>query len=110
MKNDQNPEQFYDSLAGEYDEMTGFEDRLSKEKPLFQSLVQKYHITTALDAGCGTGFQSILLAQLGVQVTATDISDHMLQRTKENAKRNGVPVETVHSFFFGCKKEHEENI
>jgi glycine/sarcosine N-methyltransferase len=104
MKSDQNLEQFYDSLAGEYDEMTGFEDRLSKEKPLFQSLVQKYHITAALDAGCGTGFQSILLAQLGVQVTATDISEHMLQRTKENAERKGVLIETVHSSFRDIKK------
>jgi ubiquinone/menaquinone biosynthesis C-methylase UbiE len=81
MKNDQDPKQFYDSFADEYDEMTGLESRFSKEEPIFQSLLKKYHIEKALDAGCGTGFHSILLAQLGLQVTATDISEHMLNAT-----------------------------
>jgi ubiquinone/menaquinone biosynthesis C-methylase UbiE len=99
MKNNQSPEQFYDSLADEYDEMTGMEARFAKERPVFQSLVRKYNLTTTLDAGSGTGFHSILLAQLGLQITATDISEHMLRATQKNAKRNAehmsVQIDTI---------------
>jgi hypothetical protein len=39
-----NPEQFYDSLAGEYDEMTGMEERFKKERPHFQKLIERYEL------------------------------------------------------------------
>jgi ubiquinone/menaquinone biosynthesis C-methylase UbiE len=65
---------FYDALAPDYDTMTGFQKRFVHEKPFFRLLVEKYKIRTVLDAGCGTGFHSLLLAQLGVQVTAIDVS------------------------------------
>jgi len=60
---------FYDLLAPDYDGMTGFADRFARETPAFQTLVRRYGIRQALDAGCGTGFHSILLSQLGVTVT-----------------------------------------
>lgn len=74
--------------------MIGFEDRLKKERPIIEKFVSEYQIQAALDAGCGTGFNSIVLAQLGVQVTATDISEHMLHRAKNNAERKGVHIDT----------------
>ena len=43
-----------------------------------------------LDAGCGNGFLSILLAQMGWQVTALDQSRTALEKAKENAKKFGV--------------------
>jgi glycine/sarcosine N-methyltransferase len=105
MKHNQNPKQFYDSFADEYNEMTGLEIRFSKETPVFQSLLKKYHIELALDAGCGTGFHSILLAQLGLQVTATDISEQMLNVTQKNAKQKNVQVETIQSSFNDLNKK-----
>jgi glycine/sarcosine N-methyltransferase len=104
MKNNQSPEQFYDSLADEYDEMTGLEGRFAKEKPIFQSLAKKYNMATALDAGCGTGFHSILLAQLGLHVTATDISAQMLRQAKRNAEHMSVQVDTIQTSFQGINK------
>jgi glycine/sarcosine N-methyltransferase len=104
MKNNQSLEQFYDSLADEYDEMTSMEARFSKEKPIFQSLVEKYNVAAALDAGCGTGFHSILLAQLGLQITATDISERMLHVTRENAKHKRVRIETIQTSFIDMQK------
>ena len=71
---------FYDRLAPDYDEMTGFGKRFVHEKPFFRPLVENLNIATALDAGCGTGFHSLLLAQLGVRVTAVDVSGGMLAR------------------------------
>jgi len=104
MKNNQSVEQFYDSLADEYDEMTSLEGRFAKERPVFQSLVKKYGVATALDAGSGTGFHSLLLAQLGLQITATDISEHMLRATQKNAKQKGVRVETIQTSFIDVQK------
>ncbi|MGA3286753.1 MAG: class I SAM-dependent methyltransferase [Bacteroidota bacterium] len=104
MKNNQSPEQFYDSLADEYDEMTGLEGRFAKEKPIFQSLAKKYTIATALDAGSGTGFHSILLAQLGLHVTATDISAQMLRQAKRNAEHMSVQIDTIQTSFQGMNE------
>ena len=70
---------FYDTLSDDYDSMTMFEQRLIKEESLFRTLVEKYKIKAALDAGSGTGVHSLLLAQTGVKVTAVDISRKMLQ-------------------------------
>ena len=43
-----------------------------------------------LDAGCGNGFLSIILAQMGWQVTALDQSRTAVQQAKENAEKFGV--------------------
>jgi glycine/sarcosine N-methyltransferase len=99
-----NPAQFYDALANEYDEMTGMEERFKKERSYFQIIVEQYGVKTALDAGCGTGFHSILLAQLGVQVTATDISEQMLLQTKINAEKKGVQVDTIQTSFHNMQE------
>ena len=88
---------FYDRLAGEYDAMTLAGKRFVKERPFFRVLVEKYGIATAIDAGCGTGFHSLLLAQLGVSVTALDIAEEMLARTARNAHEAGLPVTCVHA-------------
>ena len=99
MKNNQNPEQFYDSLANEYDEFTGFAERFDKERSIFQRLVQKYDVKIVLDAGSGTGFHSLLLAQLGLHVTATDISEQMLRQAKRNAEHMSVQIDTIQTSF-----------
>jgi glycine/sarcosine N-methyltransferase len=90
---------FYDRLAEDYDLMTGFEKRFVRERPFFRLLVEKFGITTALDAGCGTGFHSLLLAQLGVTVTAVDISDEMLRHLAAHAKDLHLTVEAHRSTF-----------
>lgn len=79
-------QRFYNALAPTYDEMTSSETRLIQEKPFFRLLVEKYRIRNAVDAGCGTGFHSLLLSQLGVSVTAIDISAEMLRIVEEHAE------------------------
>ena len=91
--------EFYDKLAPDYDAMTGFEKRFVHERPFFRMLVEKHGIRTALDAGCGTGFHSLLLARLGVEVTAVDISPNMLAIAGAHAKEMQLPLHLVESSF-----------
>jgi len=44
-------------------------------------------VTTLLDLGCGTGWTSIMIAKLAVEVTAVDISDDMIAIARENARK-----------------------
>ena len=95
---------FYEELAADYDSMTGFKQRFVREQPFFRMLVDRYHIRHALDAGCGTGFHSILLAQCGVQVTANDIAKGMLRETQRHAKEYGVRIRTLSASFSDLPK------
>ena len=78
---------FYDRLSIDYDRMTGFEQRFVRERPFIKLLVDRYKISQAVDAGTGTGFHAILLARLGVQVTAVDLSPAMVDALRVRATR-----------------------
>jgi SAM-dependent methyltransferase len=91
---------FYDSLAPDYDLMTGLTERFSKEEQFFRSLVDTFRITTAIDAGCGTGFHSLLLSRLGVKVTAVDVSRKMLSALRKHSRQYNLPVKTAQSPFW----------
>ncbi|MEW6511984.1 MAG: class I SAM-dependent methyltransferase [Bacteroidota bacterium] len=90
---------FYDRLAGDYDAMTEFEKRYVREKPFFRLLVERYRIAAALDAGSGTGFHSLMLARLGVSVTAVDASPVMLERLGAHARAMNLHVTCVETTF-----------
>lgn len=60
---------------------------LSKIKPFLPASPGR-----ALDAGCGPGFMSILLAELGWEVTGLDFSSEMLKRARENAESAGLKI------------------
>lgn len=93
---------FYDALAPDYDAMTGFERRFDQERPFFRAFVEQYTIRRAVDAGAGTGFHSVLLAQLGVQVIAVDVSPDMLALTRAHALTMRLPVTTLHASLLEC--------
>jgi glycine/sarcosine N-methyltransferase len=90
---------FYDWLAPEYDRMTGFDQRFEREMPAFRQIVDRYGIRSAVDAGCGTGFLSVLLARLGITVTAADLSALMLQALEERAAASGLAIRVLASSF-----------
>ena len=91
----QNVSSFYDLLSEDYDLMTSFDERLAKEELIFKPIVDKYKIKSALDAGCGTGFHSIVLSKLGVNVTAVDISSKMIQKLRDRAKRDNLNISAI---------------
>ena len=79
-------ENFYKKIAPEYDRMTSFSSRIEQEIQTLQPLVQDLNITTALDAGCGTGITAIALARCGVNTIAIDNSREMLDIAENNSR------------------------
>ena len=80
---------FYENIAGFYDDMTRFSNRIEKEQPVFQNLIKQHNIKTALDVACGTGLHTILLNELGVKTTGVDISSEMLKIAERHANNRG---------------------
>jgi SAM-dependent methyltransferase len=52
---------------------------------------------SVLDAGAGTGFVSLMLADLGYQVNAVDFSAQMLAVLRSKADRLGLNIRTLHA-------------
>jgi len=57
----------------------------------------------SLDIGCGTGDNSIWLAQNGFQMTGTDTSDIALERAREKASKANVKCDFVLLIFLRAK-------
>ena len=55
---------------------------------------------TFLELGCGSGYISILAANKGAKVTATDISSTALDNARYNAEKNEVRIAFYHSNLF----------
>jgi|Deesub1362B_J571_1020462.scaffolds.fasta_scaffold10583_3 SAM-dependent methyltransferase len=84
---------FYDALAPEYDRMVRFQQRVEAETQNLQAIVERFGIRRAVDAGCGTGLHAIVLARLGVKVTAVDVSREMVERARANADHLSVEID-----------------
>lgn len=90
---------FYNNLSPYYDEMISFEDRLQSEHRVYENILQKFPAKKILDAGCGSGFLSILLSRMGLEITGCDISEEMLASAQKNAERYSVnPIFTFSDF------------
>jgi 2-polyprenyl-3-methyl-5-hydroxy-6-metoxy-1,4-benzoquinol methylase len=50
-------------------------------------------ISSVLDVSCGIGTQSLGLAELGYEVTASDLSPHEIERAKREAEARGLSIE-----------------
>jgi glycine/sarcosine N-methyltransferase len=82
-----NTQQFYNGLAGDYDDMIRFRERLTSEKKVLRLWSQRYRFKTVLDAGCGSGLHSLALSALGLTVIGVDVSVKMLKQARLNAKQ-----------------------
>jgi len=85
----------WDKFTVEYEKrVEPFTSQFAKEmlRPILTALenednVSSKHIYKLLDVGCGTGTVTLQACSGGLQVTATDISTTMVERTKERASR-----------------------
>ena len=86
------PVPLYDALAADYDRFVNWKGRLAHELPFFDSLFDGKRVGRVLDAACGTGHHAIALAQLGYEVTGTDLSAAMIERARQNAMAQNAAV------------------
>jgi glycine/sarcosine N-methyltransferase len=84
-----NTQDFYDQLAGDYDDMIRFQKRLSGEINVLKRWQKRYHFQSALDAGCGSGLHTLALSALGLTATGVDLSGEMIKQARRNARRAG---------------------
>lgn len=67
------------------------------EVPAMLSLIGDVKGKKVLDAGCGYGYYSVLLAKRGATVTGIDISERMIELAKKNTRKASVECQ-----FFVC--------
>lgn len=90
---------FYDELSPYYDQMISFESRFENEKKIFENVLNKFPANTILDAGCGSGYHSILLSSLGTKVTGFDPSEKMIELANENSKDYNCKIDFLKTDF-----------
>ena len=88
----------WDEDAAAYDELPGHVPLRPHEVAAWRATVR--HLlpdppARVLDAGAGTGFLSLILADQGYEVTAVDFSEQMLAILKSKAARLGLNVNVV---------------
>lgn len=92
-------QQYWDRDAVTYDRSPSHTPRSAAERAAWRaSLRQLLPAPPArvLDVGAGTGFLSLLLCELGYQVTALDLSAAMLDVLSAKARAAGFGVEIAH--------------
>lgn len=89
-------QRFYDDLADCYDKLfLDWERELREQGVILDELFKKFGFDRSkkiLDCACGIGTQSIGLALLGYDVTASDISDEEIKQAKKRAIKDGVDI------------------
>ncbi len=87
---------FYDNLASQYDKLFLDWQATLKEQALILDKLFKDNgydnKSKILDCACGIGTQSIGLAALGYNLTASDISDCELEEARKRAIKNDVKI------------------
>ena len=78
---------------------------IGRPQPAIARLVSQSKFTGAvLDAGCGTGENSLLVASLGVPVIGVDVAETALTMARQKARERGIQVEfeVADAFHLDC--------
>ncbi len=76
---------FYDEIADQYSAIVDQGPRREAARQFVAELTTRTPIATALDIACGTGLYATALAEAGIAVTASDLSEPMLDRARQEA-------------------------
>jgi SAM-dependent methyltransferase len=90
--------QYWDEDAATYDNSPSHAPQRPQERAAWSATLRRLlpdPPATVLDAGAGTGFLSLLLAEQGYRVTAMDLSAGMLEVLRAKADQRGLEVRTV---------------
>lgn len=103
---------FYNNLASQYDKLfLDWQSTTCEQATILNKLFADNgfdNTARILDCACGIGTQSIGLAALGYQVTASDISDAEIAEAKERAAKNNVKIRFEHADFCALSETFSE--
>ncbi len=103
---------FYDKLASQYDKLfLDWQATIKEQATILNRLFCEYGFDKSariLDCACGIGTQSIGIASLGYNVTASDISDGELEEARERATKNNVDIRFEHADFCDLSETFSE--
>jgi SAM-dependent methyltransferase len=77
-------------------DVDAFLDHETWIRPAFRQLGELEN-TRVLDYGCGHGIAGVVLARLGADVTAFDLSGEFVREARQRARANGVNLRCVHA-------------
>ncbi len=83
---------FYDTIAADYDQITGQADRAEPAERFIDRLIERYGPASALDTACGQGLFTLPLARRGLRVLGCDISATMLEQAARKADQEALDV------------------
>ncbi len=90
-------ESYYNHLAPYYKLIyLDWDKSLHRQAEMLNSVIREFagqNPKTVLDVACGVGTQSIGLATLGYQVTASDLSSGEIEQARQEALSHGVQIE-----------------
>ena len=93
---DYNSNAYYDFFADKYYIMLkDWKEKIEKQGKILLNLMRKYahiKISTLLDCTCGIGIQAISLAQEGLNVTGSDISQNELNFAINEAQKRNLKI------------------
>jgi len=88
--------EFYADLAPFYHLIyPDWEQSIERQASMLDGIIRANwgdKVSEVLDAACGIGTQSLGLAKLGYQVTASDLSPHEVERAKHEADGRGLSI------------------
>lgn len=103
---------FYDNLATQYDKLfLDWQSTTHEQATILDKLFRDNGFNSSshiLDCACGIGTQAIGLANLGYNVTASDISSGELTEAKARAKKNNVKIRFENADFCYLSKTFSE--
>lgn len=87
--------EFWDYRSSTFDKSPGHYTGSKKEEDAWKALFRAKLGNTrkVLDIGSGTGFLSLMLADMGYQVVGIDLSEKMIARASAKAKERGLEID-----------------
>ena len=100
----QQPQASFGDIASDFDRLFDDVENLTRLEGLaLDHILRDYNASSVLDCACGTGIQSIGLAKLGYQVSASDISLRIIQELKTKAEADGLAITAKRAGFRDLK-------
>ena len=83
----------YNEWSGSYDTDENLTRDLDQQ--ITRDFLGDFHFDSILEIGCGTGKNTVFLAQIGQNVTAVDFSPGMIERARQKVKAENVRFSTM---------------